>query len=77
MVKGEDPMDGSTQPLSDDELRRIRNAVKWVESAKPILNPQVVLVTNWKAWAFGLSMLAYIRSAEIGAFISAIAGVER
>lgn len=65
-------MDGSTAEFTPKERARIRAATTWVEGSRPILNPAVVAIKNWKAWLFALIALAILRSPEIAVILDMI-----
>jgi hypothetical protein len=61
-------------PESEEDWQRLHRAMFRADRSWIVTGPQVAFVTNWKAWIFGLSMLALMRRSEVVAVIDMLTG---
>jgi hypothetical protein len=61
-------------PLTPEELQRVRLATERTEESWPIIGPMVAALRNWKAWLFAAIFVAWINRPEIVAAITALIG---
>lgn len=61
-------------PLTGEELQKVRLTVERVDDADPIIRPVVAVVKNWKAWLVGLAFFVWINRPEIISALSVLLG---
>lgn len=64
----------SVAPDSDEGWQRIHRAVYRMEQAWPVLGPIVAIFTNWKAWAAGVAIYAFLARDDVRSFILSLGG---
>ncbi len=66
-----------TPPENDGDWLHIWSGIEKAHDAWLIAGPLVALVKNWKAWAVGAAIYAYMRSPDIVAAIDTLMGVAK
>jgi hypothetical protein len=79
-----DPVDGSTAEFTASERLRLRSVLKFVEDERSGLHFWAGLwrvargiISNWKAWGIGLTIVAFMRRPEFLALLDMLTGVSR